>query len=82
MVGLVEAWSNIEVHSVIRCLRLKGTSPAEIHHKLAEVYGANVMSRNTFGWRYNWEVLDHPPYSPGLALSDFHLFGLLKKHLG
>jgi transposase len=32
--------------------------------------------------RYNWEVLDHPPYSPDLAPSDFHLFGTLKKHLG
>jgi hypothetical protein len=29
-----------------------------------------------------WEVLDHPPYSPDLALSDFHLSGPLKKHLG
>jgi hypothetical protein len=33
-------------------------------------------------WHYNWEVLDHPPYSPDLAPSDFHLFGPLKKHLG
>jgi histone-lysine N-methyltransferase SETMAR len=32
--------------------------------------------------RYNWEVLEHPPYSPDLATSDFHLFGPLKKHLG
>jgi hypothetical protein len=32
--------------------------------------------------RYNWEVLDHAPYSPDLAPSDFHLFGPLKKHLG
>jgi hypothetical protein len=31
---------------------------------------------------YNWEVLDHPPYIPDLALSDFHLFGPLKKRLG
>ena len=26
-----------------------------------------------------WEVLTHPPYSPDLALSDFHLFGPLKE---
>jgi histone-lysine N-methyltransferase SETMAR len=32
--------------------------------------------------RYNWEVLDHPPYSPDLAPSDFHPFGPLKKHQG
>lgn len=28
------------------------------------------------------EVLSHPPYSPDLAPSDFHLFGPLKKMLG
>jgi hypothetical protein len=22
----------------------------------------------------NWEVLPHPPYSPGIAPSDYHLF--------
>jgi hypothetical protein len=33
-------------------------------------------------WCYNWEILDHPPYSPDLAPSDFHLFGPLKQHLG
>jgi histone-lysine N-methyltransferase SETMAR len=32
--------------------------------------------------RYHWDVLDHPPYSPDLAPSDFHLFGPLKKYLG
>ena len=30
---------------------------------------------------FKWEVLQHPPYSPDLALSDFHLFGPLKHHL-
>jgi hypothetical protein len=29
-----------------------------------------------------WELLAHPPYSPDLAPSDFHLFGSLKNHLG
>jgi histone-lysine N-methyltransferase SETMAR len=29
-----------------------------------------------------WELLEHPPYSPDLAPSDFHLFGPLKTHLG
>jgi hypothetical protein len=28
-----------------------------------------------------WEVLEHPPYSPDLAPSDFQLFGALKHHL-
>lgn len=29
----------------------------------------------------NWEILPHPPYSPDLAPSDYHLFGPLKKAL-
>jgi histone-lysine N-methyltransferase SETMAR len=28
-----------------------------------------------------WELLPHPPYSPDLAPSDYHLFGELKKPL-
>ena len=30
---------------------------------------------------FGWEVLPHPPHSPDLAPSDFHLFGHLKRHL-
>jgi hypothetical protein len=37
MAGLAETWSNIKTRSVIRFLRLKGTSPAEIHRQLVEV---------------------------------------------
>jgi hypothetical protein len=44
MAGLAETWSNLETRSVIRFLRLKGISPAEIHRQLVEVYGGNVMS--------------------------------------
>ncbi|CAK1592304.1 unnamed protein product [Parnassius mnemosyne] len=29
-----------------------------------------------------WEVLMHPPYSPDLASSDFHLFRSLQNSLG
>ena len=28
-----------------------------------------------------WKVLRHPPYSPELAPSDYHLFGPLKEYL-
>jgi histone-lysine N-methyltransferase SETMAR len=28
-----------------------------------------------------WDILDHPPYSPDLAPSNFHLFLHLKKHI-
>ncbi|KAJ4442252.1 hypothetical protein ANN_12118 [Periplaneta americana] len=45
----------------------------EIHRQLVKVYCAKRRCR--------WEVLDHPPYSRDLDLSDFHRFGPLKKHL-
>jgi histone-lysine N-methyltransferase SETMAR len=31
---------------------------------------------------FNWDLFDHPPYSPDLALSDYHLFTNLKNWLG
>jgi len=31
---------------------------------------------------YGWELFDHPPYSPDLAPSDYHLFMHLKNLLG
>ncbi|GFX85055.1 attractin [Trichonephila clavipes] len=32
--------------------------------------------------RFRWEVLNHPPYIPVLAPSDFNLFGPLIKYIG
>jgi len=32
--------------------------------------------------KLKWNVLPHPPYSPDLAPSDYHLFSPLKEHLG
>jgi histone-lysine N-methyltransferase SETMAR len=29
----------------------------------------------------NWEIVDHPPYSPDLAPSDYHLFRSLQNHV-
>jgi histone-lysine N-methyltransferase SETMAR len=31
--------------------------------------------------RFNWELFDHPPSSPDLASSDYHLFTYLKNWL-
>jgi histone-lysine N-methyltransferase SETMAR len=31
---------------------------------------------------FGWEQFDHPPYSPDLAPSDFHVFPHLKTFLG
>jgi histone-lysine N-methyltransferase SETMAR len=30
---------------------------------------------------FNWEIFDHPPYSPELAPSDYHLFTKMKDWL-
>ena len=32
-------------------------------------------------WKVKFEVMAHPPYSPDLALSDYHLLGPLKEAL-
>ena len=48
-------------------------------HENARPHSANqttAMLRS-----FKWQVLQHPPYSPDLAPSDFHLFGPLKQHL-
>ena len=31
--------------------------------------------------RFDWETLQHPPYSPDLSPCDFHIFGNLKKDI-
>ena len=33
---------------------------------------------NAFIKLFNWEIFDHPPYSPDLAPSDYHLFAKMK----
>ncbi|KAK7868403.1 hypothetical protein R5R35_005028 [Gryllus longicercus] len=32
--------------------------------------------------QFHWEHFDHPPYSPDLAPSDYHLFLHMKRELG
>ena len=48
-------------------------------HDNATPHTANLTQQ----WlqRFGWETLPHPPHSPDLAPSDFHLFGPLKRHL-
>ncbi|KAK6742046.1 hypothetical protein RB195_009735 [Necator americanus] len=31
--------------------------------------------------KFGWNILPHPPYSPDLAPSDYHLFSCLQRHL-
>ena len=48
-------------------------------HDNARPHSANQTTATQRSFK--WEVLQHPPYSPDLAPSDFHLFGPLKHHL-
>ncbi|GFR65395.1 mariner Mos1 transposase [Elysia marginata] len=43
---------------------------------------ANRLLPNPY-WleKYNWDTLPHPPHKPHLALYDFLMFDLLKRHL-
>ena len=38
-------------------------------------------TKDTLLVKFKWDILNHPPYSPEFAPSDFHLFLHLKKHL-
>ncbi|GFW13839.1 histone-lysine N-methyltransferase SETMAR [Trichonephila clavipes] len=40
----------------------------------------SVVTRQKL-WELGWEVLMHPPYSPDLAPSDYHLFIVLQSFL-
>ncbi|UYV75327.1 H3F3C [Cordylochernes scorpioides] len=49
-------------------------------HDNARPHAARTIQ--TFLENFKWEIFTHPPYSPDLAPSDFHLFPALKLHLG
>jgi hypothetical protein len=47
-----------------------------LHHNNVRPHTAQATQKRI--QELQWEVLEHPPYRPGLAPSDFHLFGPLK----
>lgn len=49
-------------------------------HDNARPHSANVTKQLL--QQFKWEVFDHPPYSPDLAPSDYHLFREMKAWLG
>ncbi|GFR86394.1 von Willebrand factor A domain-containing protein 3A [Elysia marginata] len=55
------------------------TNAVILQHNNATPHTARVMQ----GWleKYGWEIVSHPPHSPDLAPSDYHLFGPLKHEL-
>ena len=40
-----------------------------------------VLSHTLLRDEFHWDTFDHPPYSPDLAPSNFHLFLKMKEHL-
>jgi histone-lysine N-methyltransferase SETMAR len=52
---------------------------ALIHHDNAGPHTAQATQERI--QELQWELLEHPPYIPDLALSDFHLSGPLKATL-
>ncbi|GFX62600.1 histone-lysine N-methyltransferase SETMAR [Trichonephila clavipes] len=52
---------------------------AEFHQDNARPHTSVVTHQKL--WKLSWEVLMHPPYSPDLAPSDYHLFPALQNFL-
>jgi histone-lysine N-methyltransferase SETMAR len=51
-----------------------------LHHDNARPYAAAATIETI--QKLNFELLPHPPYSPDMARSDYHLFGSLKRDCG
>ena len=50
-----------------------------LHHDNARTHTTGATQNKIMS--FNWEVLPHPPYSPDIAPSDYHLFRSLQNHL-
>jgi hypothetical protein len=46
-----------------------------------KIYSLWIPRLLTEEHKTGWELLSHPPHSPDLAPSDYHLFGLLKDNV-
>ncbi|CAK9803058.1 Mariner Mos1 transposase [Anthophora quadrimaculata] len=49
------------------------------HHDNARPHVAKSVTKKLS--KFNWEILPHPPYSPDIASSDYHLFRALQHFL-
>jgi histone-lysine N-methyltransferase SETMAR len=62
-----------------RFKRVRSENHAILQHDNATPH-TNAQTQETIE-RLGFSLLPHPPYSPDLAPSDFHLFPKLKEHL-
>ena len=56
-----------------------GTKNIKFHHDNAKLYVAKSLI--TYLEIQKFIIIDHPPYSPNLALSDFWFFDYIKQRL-
>jgi transposase len=71
---------NEKVKPAIRSKRRKRQDSVCLLQDNARPHTAALMMATLL--KLKWDVLPHPPYSPDLAPSDYHLFGPMKKVLG
>ncbi|CAJ0590615.1 unnamed protein product [Cylicocyclus nassatus] len=70
-----------QLEKVDRALRRQGENPRTIKflHDNARPHVANIAQQKIE--ELGWQLLPHPPYSPDLAPSDFHLFRSMQHYL-
>jgi histone-lysine N-methyltransferase SETMAR len=74
---------------IVHCQTLKKAIQNKWHGMLTSgvvllhgnVYPHTVACTQALLEQFNWELFDHPPFSPDLALSEYHLFTYLKNWL-
>jgi hypothetical protein len=69
---VLQSWTNEEVRAVVRYEWARGIPGTDIHGPYMAAATVNHIAT------FNWERLDHAPYSPDLAPSDFYFFPTLK----
>ena len=79
--GLISAVADCIVRSVIKLFTTSGTVCLVPMLSCCTITFDHTCSTINTSPQFSWEVFNHPPYSPDLAPSDFHLFLLLKKIL-
>jgi hypothetical protein len=85
MVAHLENWSRLEVQGFI-CLMRACKMPL-YSYRWCDSSPWQCPTAGRHSWLgkwceiFGWETLYYPPYSPELALSDFHMFPALKEHL-